>query len=121
MKSSGRKGMAKSLGVVLVALGLLFGLELLRERFAYRRISNRIESAHGQLRVGMTKDEVRRIAGAPHEVAERKPDEYWTWTAREHQGELWRRLGLATMTGHYDLIVRFNGDGQITRIFGGEN
>ncbi|HYY59578.1 MAG TPA: outer membrane protein assembly factor BamE [Pyrinomonadaceae bacterium] len=121
MKSGRHKLILKSLGAAFAALVLLFGVELVRERFVYRRVSNRIESAHAQLRVGMTKDEVRRIAGEPHETARREPDEYWTWTAREYQGELWRRLGLATMKGHYDLIVRFDGDRRITKIFGGVN
>jgi outer membrane protein assembly factor BamE (lipoprotein component of BamABCDE complex) len=121
MKSLPGKRILKSLGVALAALVLIFGLELGRERFVYRRISNRIESAHGQLRVGMTRDEVRRIAGEPHETARREPDEYWTWTAREYQGELWKRLGWASMRGHYDLIVRFDGGDRVTKIFGGVN
>ncbi|HEV2913173.1 MAG TPA: outer membrane protein assembly factor BamE [Pyrinomonadaceae bacterium] len=121
MKSERRRRILKSLGVLIAALVLLFAVELGRERLLYRRISRRIESAHALLKPGMTKDEVRRIAGEPHEVARREPDEYWTWTARPFQGALWRRLGLETMRGHYDLIVRFDGQNRITRIFGGVN
>jgi hypothetical protein len=121
MKRVRRKRIVKGVAAALAVLSILFVAELLRERFVYRRISNRIESAHGQLRAGMTKDEVRRVAGAPEEIARRPPDEYWTWTARGHQGELWGRLGLATAKGHYDLIVRFDGEDRITKIFGGVN
>ena len=107
--------------IIMVSLTVIFGLELARERFIYRRISQRIESAHAQIKTGMTRDEVRRMAGDPVEIIQRKPDEYWRWSAREHQGELWRRVGLSTIKGHYDLIVMFDADGRIAKVFGGVN
>jgi outer membrane protein assembly factor BamE (lipoprotein component of BamABCDE complex) len=115
------KRILKGLAIILAALAAIFGLELARERIVYRRTSSRLESAHAQLKVGMTKDEVRRLAGEPEEVTERKPDEYWLWSARNRQGELWRRLGMTSARGHYDLIVRFDGGSRITKIFGGVN
>ena len=111
----------KSFGIALCALAVVCGLELARERLVYRRISRGIESAHSQLRVGMTKSEVKGLAGDPLEIIERKPDEYWRWSAREHQGRLWSRMGLASAKGHYDLIVQFNGEDKLTKIFGGVN
>jgi hypothetical protein len=120
MKSKARR-IIKGSAIILASLLFIFGLELARERFVYRRVSNRIESAHGQLKAGMTKDEVRQIAGDPVEVILRKPDEYWRWSAREHQGELWKRVGLTTVRGHYDLIVMFDGENRIKKIFGGVN
>jgi outer membrane protein assembly factor BamE (lipoprotein component of BamABCDE complex) len=112
------KRIFKALAIIIVAL---FGLELARERFVYRRISSKIESAHALLKTGMTKEEVRRIAGEPEEINERRPDEYWVWSSRSHQGELWRRLGMTSARGHYDLVVRFDGENRITKIFGGVN
>jgi hypothetical protein len=121
MKRSAGRRIAKSLAIILGVLILVFGLELGRETFVYRRISKRIESAHKQVRVGMTKSEVKNLAGDPLEIIERRPDEYWRWSAREYQGRLWQRLGLTSMKGHYDLIVQFNGEDKITKIFGGVN
>jgi len=121
MKRSAAKRIVKGLCVALCALLLVFGLELGRERLVYRSVSKRIESAHQQLRPGMTKSEVQNLAGDPLEMIERKPDEYWRWSAREYQGALWQRLGLSSMKGHYDLIVQFNGEDKITKIFGGVN
>jgi hypothetical protein len=123
MKTSAMKTkrILKGIGIALGALVLVFGLELGRETFVYRRISKRIESAHKQLQPGMTKSEVKNLAGDPVEIIERKPDEYWRWSAREYQGQMWSRLGLASMKGHYDLIVQFNGEDKITKIFGGVN
>jgi outer membrane protein assembly factor BamE (lipoprotein component of BamABCDE complex) len=115
------KRFLKGLAIILVTLVAVFGLELARERFVYRRASSRLESAHARLKMGMTKDEVRQLAGEPEEVTERKPDEYWLWSARNRQGELWRRLGMTSARGHYDLIVRFDGESRITKIFGGVN
>jgi hypothetical protein len=119
--SAAFKRIVKGLCIALCALVLVFGLELARETFVYRRISRRIESAHNQLKPGMTKSEVKNLAGDPLEIIERKPDEYWRWSAREYQGRLWERLGLTSMRGHYDLIVQFNGEDKITKIFGGVN
>jgi outer membrane protein assembly factor BamE (lipoprotein component of BamABCDE complex) len=116
-----QKHFMKRLVIILASLFLLFGLELARESFVHRRISKKLESAHARLKKGMTKDEVKEIAGEPEEVIEQRPDVYWTWSAREHQGELWKRLGMTTAKGHYDLIVRFDGEHRITKIFGGEN
>jgi outer membrane protein assembly factor BamE (lipoprotein component of BamABCDE complex) len=115
------KRIAQRLAIILAALTLIFGLELARERFVYRRIARKLESAHAQLKTGMTKDEVKAIAGEPEEIAQRKPDEYWTWSSRGHEGELWRRIGMTSTKGHYDLIVRFDGENRITKIFGGLN
>ncbi|HEX8139973.1 MAG TPA: hypothetical protein VF544_20600 [Pyrinomonadaceae bacterium] len=115
------KSIAKRLAIVAASLLLLCGLELARESFVYRRVSKRIAQAHARLKTGMTKEEVKEIAGEPEEVIERRPDVYWTWSAREHQGELWRRLGMTGPRGHYDLIVRFDGEHRITKIFGGVN
>jgi outer membrane protein assembly factor BamE (lipoprotein component of BamABCDE complex) len=109
------------LAMALAALAVIFGLELTRERFLYRRAARSIESAHAQLKIGMTKDEVKAIAGEPQEIAERRPDEYWTWSSRGREGELWRRMRLTSATGHYDLIVRFDAANRITKIFGGVN
>jgi outer membrane protein assembly factor BamE (lipoprotein component of BamABCDE complex) len=120
MKSYARR-IIKYSAIIMASLLVIFGLELARERFVYRRISQRIERAHAQIKPGMTKDEVRQIAGAPEEVIMRKPDEYWRWSAREHQGELWKRIGLSTIKGHYDLIVMFDGENRIKKIFGGVN
>ena len=120
MKSKARR-IFKYAAVILASLVIIFGLELAREQFIYRRISNRIERAHAQVRTGMTKDEVRQIAGTPEEIILRKPDEYWRWSAREHQGELWRRVGWTSIRGHYDLIVMFDADDRIVKVFGGVN
>jgi hypothetical protein len=116
-----RKRMLKRLAIVLALPAVVLMLELARESFVYRRVSKRIESAHARLKVGMTKDEVLEMAGEPEEVIERKPDEYLRWSAREHQGELWRRLRMTGERGHYDLIVRFDAQRRITAIFGGVN
>lgn len=107
--------------IILGALALVFSLELARERFLQWRIARKLESAHARLKPGMTKTEVIAIAGEPEEIAERRPDEYWTWSSRGHEGELWRRIGLTSTKGHYDLIVRFDGENRITKIFGGVN
>ena len=120
MKSKARR-IVKGSAILMASLLLIFGLELARESFIYRRISNRIESAHGRLKVGMTKDEVRQLAGEPFEITLRKPDEYWRWSAREYQGELWKRVGLTSVKGHYDLIVMFDGENRIVKVFGGVN
>jgi hypothetical protein len=120
MKSKARR-IIKYSAIIMASLTVIFGLELAREQFIYRRISQRIERAHAQVKTGMTKDEVRQIAGTPEEIIQRKPDEYWRWSAREHQGELWKWVGWTTVKGHYDLIVMFDGEHRITKIFGGVN
>ena len=120
MRGKGKRIVA-GLAIILAAIIVIFGLELARERFVYRRTARSIESAHARLKIGMTKTEVKAIAGEPQEVAERRPDEYWTWSSRGHEGELWRRIRLTSAKGHYDLIVRFDGENRITRIFGGVN
>jgi hypothetical protein len=117
----GAKRYFKGAALILGALVLVFGLELARERFLHWRMTRRLESAHAQLRTGMTKTEVKAIAGEPEEIAERRPDEYWTWSSRGHEGPLWRRMGMTSTKGHYDLIVRFDGENRITKIFGGVN
>jgi hypothetical protein len=111
----------KGAALILGALLLVFGLELARERFLYWRMARKLESAHAQLKTGMTKTEVRAIAGEPQEIAERRPDEYWRWSSRGHEGPLWQRIGMTGTRGHYDLIVRFNGENRIAKIFGGVN
>ncbi|MBA3765647.1 MAG: hypothetical protein H0W99_01415 [Acidobacteria bacterium] len=120
MKSKARR-IIKYSAIIMASLLVIFGLELARERLIYRRISNRIESAHAQVKTGMTKDEVRQIAGDPVEIILRKPDEYWRWSAREHQGELWKRVGWTSVRGHYDLIVMFDAENRIVKVFGGLN
>ncbi|MBA3804770.1 MAG: hypothetical protein H0X14_03540 [Acidobacteria bacterium] len=120
MKSKARR-IVKYSAIIAASLLVIFGLELARERFIYRRISNRIERAHAQIKTGMTKDEVKQIAGTPEEIIPRKPDEYWRWSAREHQGELWKRVGWTSVRGHYDLIVMFGAEGRIVKVFGGVN
>ncbi len=120
MKSKARP-VIKYAAIIAATLVVIFGLELARERFVYRRVSNRIERAHAQIKTGMMKDEVRQIAGDPLEVTLRKPDEYWRWSAREHQGELWKRIGWTSLKGHYDLIVMFDREGRLVKVFGGVN
>ena len=63
MKRSAAKRILKGFGIILGALVLVFGLELGREKLVYRSISKRIESAHRQLKPGMTKSEVQTTCG----------------------------------------------------------
>ena len=117
----GAKRTLKGAAIILGALVLVFGLELARERFLYWRMARKLESTHAQLKTGMTKTEVKAIAGEPEETTQQSPDEYWTWSSRGHEGRLWERIGMTSAKGHYDLIVRFDGQDRITKIFGGVN
>ena len=67
MKSKARR-IIKYSAIIMASLLVIFGLELAREKFIYRRISQRIERAHLQIKTGMTKTEVGQIAGDPEEV-----------------------------------------------------
>jgi outer membrane protein assembly factor BamE (lipoprotein component of BamABCDE complex) len=113
--------MKKYLPLMLLAIAAIFAIELWRERVVYRRASNALERGSRQLRQGMAKEEVKKILGEPQGAGSNEPEEVWYWEARNYQGALWGLLGLNTTKGHFEVVVSFDGQGKVTKIFGGVN
>lgn len=111
----------KAFLIVTTLLSFALCFELAREKFGYVRYARGLETTQQQLKPGMSQDEVRRVLGAPTGGWRNATGEYLVWEAGARQGELWRRLGLATVKGHYEVIVSFDGEGRASQIFGGVN
>ena len=106
----------KRVVIVISTLLVLLALELGREHVIYRMQSNRLESSYWKLqgRSGMTKDEVRGVAGEPDRVETGATDENWYWLARTHRGPLWR---LMIPGGGYELNVQFDRQGRMLDVY----
>ena len=109
-----------SLLIVLVFVSI-FSLELWREQVVYRRAASALEQGSWKLNNGMSREEVKKIMGAPESVWSNDLKEHWYWTARHYQGALWGWLGLNTTKGHYGLNVIFGEHHQVISIDGGVN
>jgi hypothetical protein len=109
--------------VVLLFLFLIGipAVELAREYIAYMWIANKLETAYQRIKPNMTREEVTQVAGTPDSVKEDEHGEHWYWDAVNHQGGLWRFLGLGHEKGHDTLVVEFNEEGKAIRIWGGIN
>ncbi|HEX8493518.1 MAG TPA: outer membrane protein assembly factor BamE [Pyrinomonadaceae bacterium] len=107
--------------IFVVLLVAACAVEVVREKIVYGKASAKLERVHQQLKPGMTKDEVRQIAGEPESVLNNELGETWYWSASNYQGVLWQRLGLTTAKGHYTLAVSFDAQKRIEHVFGGIN
>lgn len=108
----------------IIVLAVLIGLpvaELVREEIAYLIVSRKMKAAYERTEIGLTKEEVKSLAGEPHSVTATSDDETWHWGATNHQGALWEALGLAWVKGHYTLNTTFDENGRVARKSGGIN
>jgi hypothetical protein len=116
--------MSKRKKTILSVLVLLIGLpiaELIREEIAYLIVSRRIKAAYERTEIGMTKEEVKKLADDPDSVTARANEEIWYWDARHHQGALWNLLGIVWVKGHYTFITAFDENGKVGQKWGGVN
>src|SRR5581483_2337747 len=100
---------------LLISLVVLIGLplaELAREEFVYLSVSNRLERAYKRIEIGMTKEQVRSLAGEPDFTTTNENGEFWHWGAMNYQGWLWKQIGLTWVKGHYGMGSRFNEEGK---------
>jgi hypothetical protein len=104
--------------VVLTALPLV---ELAREEIVYLLVSQRLEKAYKQIAKGMTKEQVRSIAGEPDSRTINELGETWHWDAMYDQGWLWKQVGLTWVKGHYGFDIGYNAEGKVAQIWGGGN
>ena len=111
----------KAFLLVTTLLSFAFCFELAREKFGYLRYARGLEATQQRLKPGMSKDEVRQALGEPTGGWKNETGDYLIWAAGSRQGELWGTLGLATVKGHYELIVTFDGEGRVSEVFGGVN
>ena len=108
--------MKKRVVIVLCILVALVACEVGREYVVYRMESNRLESGYWKLqgRTGMTKEEVRAIAGEPNQIEQSATDENWYWFARESRGPLWK---IISRGGGYELNVQFDKTGHLLDVY----
>jgi outer membrane protein assembly factor BamE (lipoprotein component of BamABCDE complex) len=96
-------------------------MQLARERATYSQKSQQLESAYQKINLGMTKEQVKTIAGEPHSSWKNELGEVWYWSARNYQSSLWDRVGLATTKGHFDTSIIFDESGKVSKKYGGIN
>ena len=96
-------------------------IQFTQERFAYSQKSQQLESAHQQINLGMTKEQVKTVTGEPHDMWKNDLGEVWHWSARNYQGNLWKRAGLATTKGHFGMSVILDESSKVSDKSGGVN
>jgi len=111
----------KAISVVVALLIVIPAFELAREEFVYLGATKTLKNAYSLIEPGMKQGQVELLAGTPDSTKERNSEEIWYWDAAEHQGKLWKVLGLSWRKGHGTLVVEFNRDGWVTRKWGGVN
>ena len=115
------KQIKKTMVVLCVlVVGVPIG-ELVREEIFYLLVSRAVSRAHSQIKAGMTKEEVRGLAGEPDSIRLSELREFWDWNAGAHQGRLCGTLGLAPVKGHQSLSVEFDSKNRVVGIWGGIN
>jgi hypothetical protein len=108
--------------IIIVALVIAIPcVELLREYIVYLHISSKLDNAAQQIKPNMTKDDVEILAGKPDDIYKYEQQEFWNWGAGDHQGYLWKLLGLTRVKGHTTLSVEFNDQDKVLRSWGGIN
>jgi len=121
-KSSFRNGyMVKAIIGVLAVVVALLAIGLIREYVAYRHYESKLEIVHRQIHLGMSTEDIKHLVGEPDSKMQRGSEEWWYWSATNHQGKLWKLLRLTTVKGHYDLSLNFSNQGRVVGIFGGVN
>ena len=111
----------KALLFVAALLPFALCFELAREKVVYFRYAGDLEATQQQLKPGMSKHQVRQAMGEPTGGWTNETGDCWSWEARSKQGELWGKLGLTTVKGHYEVIVSFDGEGRVSQLFSGVN
>jgi outer membrane protein assembly factor BamE (lipoprotein component of BamABCDE complex) len=108
--------MKKRVVIVLCILVALVAFEAGREYVVYRMESNRLEGGYWKLqgRAGMTKEEVRAIAGEPNHVEQSATDENWYWYAGQSRGPLWKIISRGP---GYELNVQFDKAGRMLDVY----
>lgn len=109
---------------VLVVLAVLIGipaLELAREEIAYLSANCALKDVYSRVEPGMTRAEIQQLAGTPDSTKNNHTEEIWYWDMARRQGRLWKFLGLSWQKGHETLAVEFDGEGHVTRKWGGTN
>jgi hypothetical protein len=115
------KRLQKRLLVVVVLLVGALALESIREKIEYDRFSNKLESATRSLEPGVPKDRIKQLVGDPEWVKLDDNGEFWYWAAANHQGVVWRWLGLTWLKGHRTLVVQLNREGKLVGFWDGIN
>ena len=107
--------------IVISIVVALFAAELLREEMVYLYNGWYLQHTYWQVRPGMTKEQVRQIVGEPESVVRAEDGEHWVWSAANHRGFLFKTLRLASMKGHYELVVTFDDQGRTSDVFAGSS
>lgn len=111
----------KTLVIILaVTIGLAV-TELIREKIIYLRYYRNLKVVCEKAERGLTKDNVKSLAGKPDDVTKNASGEIWRWNAMQHQGAMWNLLGLAWVKGHYDVSIAFDGDEKVAHKWCGTN
>lgn len=113
--------MAKAIISIPAVIVTLLAVGLIGEYGAYKHYERKVENAHKQIHLGMSAEDVKRLVGEPDSKTQRVGEEWWYWSATNHQGKLWKILRLTTVKGHYDLSVNFSNQGRVVGIWGGVN
>jgi hypothetical protein len=111
----------RTITIIAILLAVCFVAEAVREVVVYSSYTKQLEGAQDQIDVGITRKQVESILPAPDWISKDNAEETWHWEASEHQGWLFRRTGLSTVKGHYSLTIRFNGQGNVARVWSGVN
>jgi outer membrane protein assembly factor BamE (lipoprotein component of BamABCDE complex) len=116
-----RRQFSRNLLLLAFLLAGAFVVPFVRDEVSYQLFSASIEQAQSQLRIGMSEAEVRSIMGEPDEMNANEDGRYWSWEAREHQGDSFKKAGLASDKGHYGIWVKFDDTKRAVQIQGGVN
>lgn len=110
---------------VVIVLGILLiagpAVELIRETIVYHRFSRKLANAEKSVQTGDSEERVKQVIGEPETVLVHDETETWYWAAADHQGQLWRLIGLTWQKGHYTLAITFDRDGRVVDLSDGIN
>lgn len=107
--------------LVLSLIAALFMVELVREEMVYLYTGWFLQHTYWQVRPGMSKEQIRQLVGEPESVVKAEDGEHWTWSAANHRGFLFKTLRLASMQGHYELVVTFDDQERTSDVFAGSS
>ena len=108
---------SKKLTLVLLAVALIAGAELVREQVLYLRDSRALQHSYWRIKPGMDRATVVSALGEPSATTKGDNGEESTWSASRYQRFFFRHFG--ARTGHYIMTVSFDKNGQVTDVSSG--
>ena len=106
---------------IIIFLPASLAIEFTRESVVYELNSQKLESAYQTIELGMNKEQVEMLLDEPHSTTKNELGEVWSWNSGNYQGFLWKRVGLATVKGHFGISLLFGEDNRVYKKFGGVN